>query len=494
MLSQSPESPRRLVIGLRSFTGSRVAFLDAAAALLKSSSALKLVRGSTIEIYAAQGATPGYMAAAVLMESSLSVAGLMGLTQAVEERLADPLHPGARQTLRADLMWVEGVEVKTPAIELPNPALFRESWAIGTFVEAGEEAVTSKIEAARFLHALKHVPPPPRHLPAHLCHADPKLRRLPDRDVWTPMGYDWLDGLADAAWVIAYAQTDIESGERDMREWRWGDLPTDLSGPVSRQLADRVVLVEATAAAPDDTAIATAWLRELHRKLIASSMRLSIPVVFSVDGGKIRGLAVGCDGTPPAAVRVIGIKAVADPAETRARALAVGRPNRPHIELEIDRSARDAQRPHELGPPLRTSPSSSPSPCRSCHRARRAAAWRWPRPATSSRRRSVFPSRPSGSAGTDVLSLPTAASCSSPGSSSGPGRAASWSSSRCPGSGRSPRRPCAGALATGPGGTGARCRRTRHSCRAWARSPRRSRCRGRPPASARSGWRCRRMT
>ena len=350
MLSQPPESPRKFVISLRSFTGSRVAFLEAAAQILKSAPALKLVTGSTVEVYAPQGTNPGYMSAAMLMESPLSVASLMGLARAVEERLADPLHPGARQTLRAELMWVEGVEIKTPEIELPNPALFRESWAIGPFVEAGEEAVTSKIEAARLLHALKTVPPPHEIYQLPLGLPDPALRRLPDRDVWTPMGYDWLDGLADAGRVLAYAQTDIESGERDMRDWRWGDIPQDLSGPVDRQIADRVVLVEATAAAPDDTSIAAAWIRELHRKLIGTSTRLSTTVVFSLNGGKIRGLAVGCAGIPPAAVHVVGVKAVADPVETHDRALAVGRPNRPHIEMEIDRSTGDPKGPHELRP------------------------------------------------------------------------------------------------------------------------------------------------
>ena len=350
MLSQPPESPRRLVIGLRSFAGSRVAFLEAAAQILKSSPSLKLVRGSTIEVYAAQGTSPGYLAMAMLMESSLSVANLMGLVAAAEERLADPLHPGARQTLRAELMWVEGVEIKTPEIELPNPALFRESWAIGTFVEAGEQAVTSKIEAARFLYALKHVPPPFEIYQLPPALPDPTLRRLPDRDVWSPTGYEWMDGLADAGRVLAYAQTDLESGKRDMNRLAAADIPDRLYGSIDEQRADRVVLVGTPAPAADDTSVATAWVHELQRRLIETSTRLSIPVVFSVDGGKIRGLAVGCAGTPPSAVRVLTIKAVADPADTHDRALAAGRPNRPRIEIEIDRSASDAQRPHELGP------------------------------------------------------------------------------------------------------------------------------------------------
>lgn len=120
------------------------------------------------------------------------------------------------------------------------------------------------------------------------------------------------------------------------------DIPEKLSYPVDRQPADKVVLIEPPATAGDDTSIATAWVRELQRRLTETSTSLSIPVVFSVEGGKIRGRAVGYAGPPPSAVRVLSVKAVADPVETPAAAAGVGRPNRPHIEIEIDRSARDA--------------------------------------------------------------------------------------------------------------------------------------------------------
>ena len=206
MLTDQPEKPRSVVFGLRSYSGSRTSFLLTAEALLKTSPGLKLIKESSIEVYGPEGSTPGYLAASILGQSRLSVQELVALGQRVEDRLADPKAPKARSSLRLELLWVEGVELKAPGIELPHPELFTRSWAVGTFTRAAEEAVRTKDESRRLLNALQSVQGPHEIDEMPFLAPEVELRRerepLPVTDVWTVQGTDWPDGLAAGAFVL----------------------------------------------------------------------------------------------------------------------------------------------------------------------------------------------------------------------------------------------------------------------------------------------------
>jgi 7,8-dihydro-6-hydroxymethylpterin-pyrophosphokinase len=319
--------------------------------MLETSPQLKVKGVSPIEIYAPHGTDPGYLAASIHFETSLPISALIGMAGGVEERLADPLHPGERRTLRADLMWVEGVRIKTPQIELPNPDLFTKSWAIGTFVKAAEMAINSKEEAARFYHALKTVPPPHEIDSTLLSIWIPTLARSEAFDLWKTRGDDWLEGLASAAVVLAYADVDVANATRDLSETDQDLTVEPIRAAVEDRPADRIELVEvAVPPGGDASATAAAWLAGIQASLKRSATQLATAVVFSADNVSVRGLAIGHESTAHQAIRIAGVAADRDPAATREDARAAGITNPPRFEIKIDRSLRDVQLPHQPGP------------------------------------------------------------------------------------------------------------------------------------------------
>ncbi len=337
MLTDQPEKPRSAVFGMRSYTGSRVSFLLTAEALFKGAPGVKLAGDSTIEIYAPEGPTPGYMAASILIQSRLSVQALVALGQSVEERVADPKNPKARSCLRVDLMWVEGVELKAQGLELPNPELLTRSWAIGTFIRAAEEAIPTKAESKRLLKALQDVPGPheigglPLLLPElRVDHSD---EPRPGSDRWTVEGSDWPDGLAAAAYLVGAIE---QAKEHPDRFWD----PADAARNAANALAwEGQVRLEVTAG-PDASAseITGRWLEGVADALRASRMRIATAVVFEAEAGRVRGAVVGERLREPLEYpRPVAVTADRDPADSREWARLHGFPNRTRVALVISR-------------------------------------------------------------------------------------------------------------------------------------------------------------
>ncbi len=351
MLTDQPEKPRSVVFGLRSYSGSRTSFLLTAEALFKWSPAVKLVRESTIEIYAPEGSAPGYVAASILLQSRLSVQELVALGQTVEERLSDPRNPKARSTLRVDLMWVEGVELKTEALQLPNAELFTKSWAIGTFIRAAEEAVPTRAESKRLLNALENVSGPHEigGLPMLAPHVE--LTRVreppkPPKDIWKVDGDDWPDGLAAAAFVLGAIAHEREApdvfddsinGARNAAKHVRAEGQVRLEVPIGTGASDSEVMHQ--------------WLTAVSQLLRASKMRLASAVVFEAQNDRVRGAVVG-ERLPEALadVRLSAVLADRDPADSRVWAQLHGRSNLTHVEIEVERSLGEAQPPNGPGP------------------------------------------------------------------------------------------------------------------------------------------------
>jgi hypothetical protein len=127
------------------------------------------------------GSAPGYMAPPLLIESQLSIAAVFGFAQSVRGRLASAQNGGARETVRADRVSVEGVALKSPDVELPNSRLFSKPLAVATFVEEAEQAATDKTEMRRFLMALTESPPPHASDQDWLFNWKPLLKRSASR-------------------------------------------------------------------------------------------------------------------------------------------------------------------------------------------------------------------------------------------------------------------------------------------------------------------------
>ena len=346
MLTDTPDKPRGAVFGLRSYGGSRTAFLLTAETLFKQAPGVKLTGDSTIEIYAPEGSTPGYMAASILCESQLSIDDLVKLAHGVEERLADPEHPGARQTLRVDLMWVAGVDLKTSQLELPSPELFTKSWAIGTFMRAAEQAVPTRAESARLLNAFEKVSGPHEVggvplLPPELS-LDRPLPSQPPQDLWKVQGNDWPDGLAAAAYALGVIALDRAQGKPE-NPYALLDAKNAAKGIRS----ERIVPVEASAAgAATDSELARAWLLAVDEALRANELRLATAVIFQASDGRMRGALIGAPAGKLPELPLPGVRADRDPPDSREWAKFHDLPNLTRVTLEVDRSLGDPHSPH----------------------------------------------------------------------------------------------------------------------------------------------------
>ncbi len=336
---------------MRSYSGSRTSFLLTAEALLKASPGLKLIKESSIEVYGPEGSTPGYLVASILGQSRLSVKELVALGQSVEERLADPMAPKARSSLRLELLWVEGVELKAPGIELPHPELFTRSWAVGTFTRAAEEAVPTKAESRRLLKALQSVQGPHEIDEVPFLAPEVELRRerepgSPATDVWTVQGTDWPDGLAAAAFVLGAI---VHEREDPRPFWDPADAARNTANAVRSEGLVRVeVPFEVDAS---DSQVMRRWLAAVSDAVRASKMRLASAVLFEAEGDRLRGAVVGERLREPLEpVRLLAVSADRNPPGTRGWAAARRLPNVTRVVVQVDRSLGDTGLPHGRGP------------------------------------------------------------------------------------------------------------------------------------------------
>ena len=263
-----------------------------------------------------------------------AVAGLGGR---IEDRLADPRDPVARSTLRIDLMWVEGVEVRTEDIQLPHPDLLTRSWALSTFVRAAENAINSREDARRILAAMQKVRGP--HEVGGIPLLPPELEissGRPPHEVWKVEGRNWPDGLAAAAYAVGVIRWVLDRSAPASS----GDPLIDARNAAKRVQSDGLVRLEATAAADaSDSEIARSWLDGVRDALRASRMRIATAVVYEAEGGLVRGAVIG-ERLPQAQedVRLVSIVANRDPTDTRGWAKYHGGSNISRVTWEVEPS------------------------------------------------------------------------------------------------------------------------------------------------------------
>ncbi|KYF64499.1 folic acid synthesis protein [Sorangium cellulosum] len=138
-------SPRRVVIGLGSSVGDRLATIRAAVAALDADPDIEVVRESPrYESPPAGGPPQGdYVNAAVLVATSLPARELLERTLAVERSLGrkrpDPVRWGPR-TIDLDLLWIEGEAVAEPDLEVPHPRLCERVFALRPLLDVAPDA------------------------------------------------------------------------------------------------------------------------------------------------------------------------------------------------------------------------------------------------------------------------------------------------------------------------------------------------------------------
>jgi hypothetical protein len=210
-LNAEPAHARTMAFLLRSYTGSRQQLLVAARRLLEASPLVgdpsRNGASSEVSLVRKSGKWPECLVASLSFRNSLSIERVLEIATQVERQLADPQKPGARETVRIDLVWVEGVAFKSPSLELPSPELF-ENGVFGSFMEEslqkwGLEAFPEQGPRERMIKALHAAPFPQAdgwHRPFSFEQCL-QLARKPEQQLW--MGFE--SGRAEALAVAGFA-------------------------------------------------------------------------------------------------------------------------------------------------------------------------------------------------------------------------------------------------------------------------------------------------
>lgn len=137
---------RRVVIGLGSNVGDRLANLDAAVASLRADRALHVLRRSPVYETPPEGGPPqgDYLNAAVLVVTSLGAREILDRTLAVEHTLGRVRSAETRwgpRTIDLDVLWIEGEAVNEDSVTVPHPRLAERAFAVRPLLDVAPDAV-----------------------------------------------------------------------------------------------------------------------------------------------------------------------------------------------------------------------------------------------------------------------------------------------------------------------------------------------------------------
>ena len=137
---------RRVVIGLGSNVGDRLANLDAAVARLRVERDMSVLKRSpTYETPPAGGHPQGdYLNGAVLVVTSLDgheiLARTLGIEREMGRQRSDETRWGPR-TIDLDLLWIEGEAIAEEGLEVPHPRLAERPFAVRPLLDLAPDAV-----------------------------------------------------------------------------------------------------------------------------------------------------------------------------------------------------------------------------------------------------------------------------------------------------------------------------------------------------------------
>lgn len=339
MLSAVLQNPRYIAFILRSYTGSRQHLIVAAAQMLLQSKVggdpKEHGKASDIQVLAAGSGLPEHLIGAASYFTKATIQDAVAAAAEVERRLEDPAKPGARETIRIDLVWVQNVELQTPLVTLPHPELWANgNWAYTWRSSLGIEAFPTDREALRIRDLVENADEKQRAR----CHVEASLEestgfyRKPEHNEWRANDLldlpDALSALGDAVQAAAI-EREIEAVDPrrpvdpvlasqiqkpDSRDWSSAAL-LENSASIQRGFAavkkrvatrlDEVVLIRVV---PKANAVALQWASEVQAAARRSHLRVGKVVVTSMGPGEIRGLALGQKQpeTPPARVEILG--------------------------------------------------------------------------------------------------------------------------------------------------------------------------------------------
>jgi 7,8-dihydro-6-hydroxymethylpterin-pyrophosphokinase len=310
METVNKKGQRPFVIAFRSYSGSRVALHNAANDLLTASGVMTYGGGgSQYEWYHDTKRKHDFIASATLFKSDLPVEQILGMMAAVEERLGGPQREPA-PLIKMDLLWVEGVELETPEVTLPNPRIFEEYWANSIFVEASEQAMfiardegrekTSTVR--RVAKAFKRFQdvhePPAKYFFTTSPGGEGKVdfARKPGGTVYSQGATDDVDTLAIAGDLLLFAEMDVVRGrDRNVAKDETDEHAYHRAGDALEKLPrDTVLPLQVPIEANDSVdAKAQAWVNGLTGLLAVHHFSGVRTVIYSVDTTRISGAVIG---------------------------------------------------------------------------------------------------------------------------------------------------------------------------------------------------------
>jgi hypothetical protein len=346
MLNAIPDKPRFMAFVLRSYTGSRQHLLIAAREML-TASALggdPKKRGATIKVHQMKpaGQLREHAIGTVSFQNTVSIQQALEIAADIERKLEDPKKPGARETVRIDLIWVQGVKLRAPGLELPSPEI------------AGNKNLALDFEESVHSTALEAFPDKgDRNHMAKLVENAPEIQeegwgmifdladslgfyRKVDHNEWTAAGPDKAEILASSGCAVGAAvierihargtvETPVDSAIAKEIEGtnprRWS-LPADRENHFGIQRGRLAVeerrKVELSKAIPIDIAVdpgakdevlVMRWAAEVQSTARQNRLRLGQVVVFSLDYDRLRGAILGQESNKPLpAVELLGAR------------------------------------------------------------------------------------------------------------------------------------------------------------------------------------------
>jgi len=137
---------RRVVIGLGSNVGDRLANLDDAVARLRADRELRVLRRSPVYETPPAGGPPqgDYLNAAVLVVTALDARDVLSRALVIERALGRTRSEETRwgpRTIDLDLLWIEGEAISEPGLELPHPRLADRPFAVRPLLDVAPDAV-----------------------------------------------------------------------------------------------------------------------------------------------------------------------------------------------------------------------------------------------------------------------------------------------------------------------------------------------------------------
>jgi hypothetical protein len=340
-----------MVFVLRSYTGSRQHLLIAASEMLSASplGGDPKKRGATSEVHQlkAAGQLREHAIGAVSFQNAVSIQQALDIAAGVERRLEDPKKPGARETVLIDLIWVQGVKLKTPGLELPSPEIAGNGYLAYYFEESihsmGLEAFPDKGERDHMVKMIKNAPDIQEGGWGMRFNLRESLAfyRKPDHNEWARSGPDRAEILASAGCAVGAAVIERVRAQGMVEKPVDPAIAEEISGGKPRHWSQAAIMensygvergwaaieerrkIELAKVIPfdlafdpraKDEALVMRWASEVQSVARQNWLRLGQVVVFALEPGRIRGAILGQESDKPVpAVEILGAGVKYDP-------------------------------------------------------------------------------------------------------------------------------------------------------------------------------------